>query len=191
MRIVAIPSLHPDRHVVEARIADVYLHSYGAQIRTFAPLLVASFDNVGLVAAAGLRFGRAPYFSEAYLDQPIESALSTKVGAHLLRERIVEISSLAAVRAGTALPFLHDVIDLCRAARFEWAFFTATAPLRRLLTRAGISVIDLAPARRERIPDPTAWGTYYDHDPRVVAVHHKQNIARRDGPARHIHDAHA
>jgi hypothetical protein len=191
MKILLVPQSHPDRACVEAGIADAYRRVYGASLRAFAPVLVAAFDRGGPVAAAGLRFGREPFFSEIYLDRPIESVIGAVAGKDPPRERIVEISSLAAMETGAASPFLHGIIDLCCGAGFEWAFFTATAPLRRLLTRAGILAVDLAPARQERIADPFSWGTYYNHRPRVVAVHHRTNIARNDTASRTGTAAHA
>ncbi len=178
MHVIFVPPSHPDRASVEAGIADAYRRVYGAQLGSFASVLVAAIGRSGPIAAAGLRFGREPFFSEIYLDRPVEIVIGAIAGENTTREHIVEISSLAAMQAGAALPFLNGIIDLCRSIGFEWAFFTATAPLRRLIARAGIVAVDLAPARRERIANPISWGTYYDHRPRVVAVHHRINVTR-------------
>ena len=51
----------------------------------------------------------------------------------------------------------------------EWGVFTATAPLRRLLRRAGMTHSELGAARPERLSDPSVWGSYYASDPRVCA----------------------
>jgi hypothetical protein len=177
MRIGLVAPSHPDRSVVEAGIADAYRRTYGACLSTFAPVLVAAFEPGGPVAAAGLRFGDEPFFSEIYLDQPIEAVIGELAGDAPMREDVVEICSLAAMKTGAAIPFLRGIVGLCHDAGFEWAFFTATAPLRRLLARAGIGSVDLAPAARARIANPLAWGTYYEHAPRVVAVHHRVNVA--------------
>jgi hypothetical protein len=191
MRLVIVPPSHPARIPVESGIAEAYHRVYGANLDTFATVLVAAFSGGRPLAAAGLRLGGEPFFSEVYLDRPIETLIGAIAGEDTARERIVEICNLAAMQPGTALPFLHGLIELCRNAGFEWAFFTATTPLRRLLARAGIDAIDLAPARRERIANPHAWGTYYEHCPRVVAVYHRLSAAAKFMPPRTGSAAHA
>ena len=52
----------------------------------------------------------------------------------------------------------------------ESAIFTATRPLRGLLRRNGIQMLELGRAERSRVDDPDIWGSYFDHDPRIVAV---------------------
>lgn len=177
--------------MVEAGIAGAYRRAYGACLTSFAPLLVAAFEPGGPVAAAGLRFGNQSFFSEIYLDRPIEAVIAAVSGGSPEREHIVEICSLAAMQPGAAVPFLHAIIELCRDAGFEWAFFTATAPLRRLLTREGIVFVDLAPATRARIASPHAWGTYYEYAPKVVAVHRRMNGIRETKAQRTGTDTHA
>ena len=53
---------------------------------------------------------------------------------------------------------------------FNWAFFTATSRLQKILRRIHLPLIDLGPARRDRVPTPEKWGAYYDNQPRVLAI---------------------
>jgi hypothetical protein len=52
----------------------------------------------------------------------------------------------------------------------DWALFTATAPLRRLLGRLDIPFVAMAAATADRVTDAARWGRYYDCDPWVCAV---------------------
>ena len=47
--------------------------------------------------------------------------------------------------------------------------FTATKPLRRLLNRTSLNYVELASANVTQVPNPKAWGSYYDTDPKVCA----------------------
>ena len=69
------------REVTEYFIGDVYLSRYGAKIGAFPPLLIASIDDNGRVrCAAGLRTQHDPFFSEHYLDAPVDEILSALSG---------------------------------------------------------------------------------------------------------------
>ena len=82
---------------------------------------------------------------------------------------ILEVVSLASVSPFPVLPLIDAIIGWGRARQMEWGVFTATAPLRRLLRRAGMTHLELGAARPERLPDPSVWGSYYASDPHVCA----------------------
>jgi hypothetical protein len=159
------------RGTVEAAIRTRYWNDYRACLRTWPAILVADVSAAGrLECAAGIRFGRQTLFAEHYLDRPVELALRRETGDAVERERIVEVCHLVAPRAGSGLSFVRRLIDFICAADADWAIFTATRPLRRLLARGRIAMIELACAERDRVPDPGDWGSYFEHDPRVMAV---------------------
>lgn len=162
---------HPERSRLEHAVRAVFLAEYGAHVPHFPDHLVATLDPAGQPqAVAGLRFAENGLFSDAYLDGPVEDVLGRALGRAVSRRQIVEFSSLAALRSGAALPLVSAAIRLCLADGRAYGLFTATARLRALLRRTGLNAIDLGPARRERISQPAAWGSYYLHDPRVLAV---------------------
>jgi hypothetical protein len=72
----------------------------------------------------------------------------------------------------SSLPFVHRIIEYVESEDAEWAIFTATKPLRALLRKERLNMVDLAPAEQMRVPNPADWGTYFKHDPRVMAVNH-------------------
>ena len=53
---------------------------------------------------------------------------------------------------------------------YQWVVFTATREVRNLLRRLSYPAHVLGPAACERLPDRgAAWGSYYAHDPSVMA----------------------
>jgi hypothetical protein len=93
------------------------------------------------------------------------------------RERIFEVTSLASRAPHLVGSFVRKIIAGGEAAGFEWAFFTATAPLKALLERMSLSLTLLADAESARVPNPGAWGSYYAFAPRVYAVHRDSTAA--------------
>lgn len=171
MTLILADRDHPTRALLERTVRAVFQAEYGAQVPVFPHSLLARLDRDGQPeAVTGLRFAEDGLFSEAYLDAPVEVVLGAAMGRAVNRGEIVEFSSLAAPRTGAALPLVGAAIRLCQAAGCTHGLFTATARLRALLRRTGLVCVDLGPARPERLADAAAWGSYYLHDPRVLAV---------------------
>lgn len=172
MPFIKINRAHPLREEAEACIIGIYADQYDATLRSFPNLLVALVDDDGDIAcAAGLRFQNEGFFSEAYLDKPIERTLDPLWASAVTREQIGEITSLAGSKPGGCLLLVQHIIDLFRSQGVTWAFFTATERLRAILRRSGVPHLDVAEARIDNVDNPEQWGTYYDSHPRVVAVH--------------------
>lgn len=162
-----------DRHRArtEAMIRAVYAETYGAAISSFPRRLAVLLDgNEQPLCAAGLREAEDGFFSEAYLDGPIEQVLADRIGGALPRSEGFEVTTLAGAQPGAACLLLRHIVDAGRSTGKSWAFFTATRSLRLLMRRGGLDLLALAPARRERIANPDAWGRYYDTDPWVCAA---------------------
>ncbi|GAA0318157.1 thermostable hemolysin [Sphingomonas oligophenolica] len=107
-------------------------------------------------------------FLEAYLDAPIEAVASRALQREIGRARIVEIGCLAAI-SPLALVRLWAETAVEFADRYDVAVATLSASLRRLITRAGVPIVELAPADPTRIAEPERWGSYYDDAPMVCA----------------------
>ncbi|MFZ2019745.1 MAG: thermostable hemolysin [Methyloceanibacter sp.] len=181
MRAIIIPRDDGLRPKAEQLITEVYAQHYGARITTFPDTLVARIaaDNT-IECAAGLRFAADGFFSEAYLDDPIDMLLSAICYFPVRREKIFEVTSLASRAPHLVGSFLRKIIACGEAAGFEWAFFTATLPLKALLERLDLPLVPLADAERSRVVNPDSWGTYYELAPRVYAVR-RDDIAARLG----------
>ncbi|HEY1980272.1 MAG TPA: thermostable hemolysin [Xanthobacteraceae bacterium] len=168
---VVVPRSDRLRSVVEFEIQRVYLKRYGAVLDSFAPTLAAELTQAGEVeCAAGIRFGREPLFLECYLDRPIEQILEDRLCFEAERSRIVEVCHLAGAGPGSSLTFVRKLIALLQGMGAEWAIFTATRPLRHLLRRSGLFLVELGAATVQLVPEPEKWGTYFEHDPRIMAV---------------------
>jgi hypothetical protein len=168
---VLVTKGHPARQAVEALIAQVYAREYGATVTTFADLLIALPDlEGGFRAAAGLRIGDG-FFSETYLDQPIEHILSKYWQPPATRSEIAEVTTLAASHPNASLALISGITGYLRSLGVRFAFFTVTERLGQMLKRVGVPAQTLADARADRVTNPQEWGLYYATNPKVMAIH--------------------
>ena len=166
-RLVAVPPDSECRSKVESFIRRVYADSFGADVRCFAPNLVALHDERGLVvAAAGWRDAAIePLFLERYFDTPVQSLLGLPS-----RAGIVEVGHLAAGRAGEGRRLILQLGPHLAALGTRWVVSTLTEELRLLFVRLGITPLVLGTADPAVLgEDARAWGRYYDHRPVVLA----------------------
>ena len=133
-----------------------------------APRGYAQWMAAGDGAALGYRrAGAEPLFLETYLDQPIEDVVGVALGRRVAREAIVEIGNFAADNALAMVELWGNAANDLGGAS-EVAVATLTAPLRRMFARIGLPVVELAPARPERLGQAAAaWGSYDAQDPVV------------------------
>ena len=166
----------PGRAQVQAHIQKIYLDAYGASVTEFAPLLVATRNASGdILCAAGIRTAADGFFSDTYLQGDFATALSARTGQTIAPTNIMEVVSLATATPFPVLAMLDAMIDWGRARGMSWGVFTATARLRRLLERTGLSYTRLCPADPAHIDDPQPWGRYYQTDPWVCAFSEPQS----------------
>jgi hypothetical protein len=157
---------------VEHAIRMTYWQRFQARLALLPSTLIATINASGLVeCAAGVRFSEERFFSECYLDLPVEIALQYCFGRAVQRQRVIEVCNLAGRRPGRSQSFIADFIEFAMSAEFDWVIFTATKSLRALLERNGVRMTQLARAERIRVQNPADWGSYYEHDPRVMVVH--------------------
>lgn len=173
MQILVVTQSHARRTEVEHFIADVYHRHYGASVPAFPTTLIALLGHNGdWLCASGLRFAESGFFSECYIDQPIEVLLARALGtsASVRRERIFEVSGLASRAPQRSAQFLRYIVSYGEAAGFDWAFFTATERLRGFLGALGLPLLILGHADKRRAQNPHVWGSYYEGAPLVCAV---------------------
>jgi len=162
---------HPARGQVEALIAGVYAREYGARVTTFADLLIALPGPDGnFWAAAGLRVG-GDFFSDIYLDQPIEQVLSKCWQPPATRDEIAEVTTLAATHPNASHVLFSAITGYLRGQNVRFAFFTVTERLAQMLKRVGVPAQELTDARADRVANPEDWGHYYATNPKVMAIH--------------------
>ncbi|MGE4279264.1 MAG: thermostable hemolysin [Magnetospirillum sp.] len=171
MSFISVLPEHPLRRQLEHTVEQVFRKEFRATPAAFPQQMAAVLDSDGRPSAVtGLRFAADGFFSERYLDLPVEQAVSAALGLSIGRDQVVEFTSLASVRPGAAMPLVASIIRECLTKGYRCGLFTATDRLRALLRRAGLAVVDMVPATPDRIADPENWGSYYLHDPWVTAV---------------------
>jgi hypothetical protein len=170
MAFLIITQRHCLRAKVERLIREIYEQEYGAKIGAFPRVLLAAIDSQGeILCAAGFRDSDDGFFSEHYLDLPIEATLARVGGQSVARDRIFEFSTFASRRPTSIPQFLDDAINYAETTGYEWGFFTLTQSLRQILDRLGLKLRFLGSADACRLADALAWGSYYDEDPQVYA----------------------
>lgn len=171
MNFAVIDRDHPLRSSVEQMVRDLFFKEYGARPATFPALMAAMFDDEGRpVAATGLRFSSDGFFSQCYLDRPVEAEISRLAGRPVAASEVVEVSSLVGLRAGAGMALVHAAIAYAYGCGARWGMFTATRRLMVALRRSGFEAVEMAKASRDRVSNPDDWGTYYLQEPVVLAV---------------------
>ena len=161
-----LPSLAPERALVERFITEVYARAYGARIRVQYPVLMSIRDRDGkLLAALGFRpAAEQALFLERYLEQPVESLLVVP------RSHIVEIGNLASAGGGTSLFLYAALAAYLHHKGFTWAVATGTGTLEQRLVQLGLQPRKLACAAPLSLqPADEDWGRYYEARPSVLA----------------------
>jgi Thermostable hemolysin len=162
---------HPLRDQAEGFIRRLYAAAYGADIKKFPSRIIASLDHLDRInCAAGIRSKDDGFFSESYLNTPVEEALSRFAEREVSREQIFEVTTLASHAHRTTLRFIDAIGKFGEGNGFDWSFFTLTRRLALLVGRLGHPMIYLADADQRRIPDHHLWGTYYASEPKVFAI---------------------
>lgn len=179
-RVMVMNPQHPARAAAEHLIEDIYRVRYDAEINGWMPFLAARAGTGAMQAAAGFRPATTSLYLENYLDHPVETAIANHVGRTPRRESIVEVGHLASRRGGAGAILLLDLADHLRCAGYEWLVNTATADTRQLILGLKAAPLALAAADPARLPDGGAsWGTYYRHEPVVLAIHLPTALGRR------------
>jgi Thermostable hemolysin len=168
---IVIREADPLRGVAETFIRDVYATEYGAQLQSFPSRIFALLSDRGEIAcAAGVRFQDDGFFSERYLDSPIEQALAVASRRTIARAEIFEVTTFASRAPRATAGFIESVGRFGEANGFVWSFFTLTRRLHKLVERLGHPLTHLADADHRRIPDHERWGSYYASEPKVFAI---------------------
>ncbi|KPU95127.1 hypothetical protein APR50_06380 [Variovorax paradoxus] len=170
----------PRRADVENFISEVYARRYSAKVPHFAPVLVGLREGGKLLAAAGYRSAaQEQLFLERYLPSPVEAMLAANADARPTRAEIVEVGHLAANRGGEGRRLIQLLAPHLAAEGFEWVVGTVTQELRPMLVRLGVAPLTLGAADPAVLGEEAAlWGSYYDHQPVVLATHLKRALRR-------------
>jgi hypothetical protein len=123
-----------------------------------------------ILACVGFTCTASPnFFSERYLDTPIEEIIASRTGVACARDEVGEIGSLASVSrlAGLELIRFLPLITWSHGKRFVLA--TVTRRLAGMLLRIGLehhAVSDSSPSRLHD-HEQKQWGRYYNAQPQT------------------------
>lgn len=174
IQIACVERHAPERSEIEQFIHDVFASTYHANVQQFMPQLISLRDeDHQLVAAFGMRKAHLePLFLECYLDTPIETLMSQRFNRTITREQITEIGNLAVANPRNAGVLIANVIKYSLDIQVEWCVATAHHSLQNGLIKGGRDVYALQAADKTRLnaEQQTAWGSYYDKAPQVVAI---------------------
>lgn len=160
------------REAIEAFISRAYRRHFDACVREFMPSLAALYDERGgLKAAVGYRAAaEGPLFLEVYTNGPIEQVIRRQTGVDVDRSRIVEVGSLACEGGRAAMEIVTRLAPALIEEGFSWVVFTGADTVRNVFRRLNLKPVALCIANKSVLGDrQSEWGTYYDHNPVVMA----------------------
>jgi len=170
LRTIILERAEPLRESAEIFIGKTYAGWYGACLHSFPARIVALVDECDeILCAAGLRFEDDGFFSESYLDTPVEDTLSAFSERRVERSEVFEVTTLASRAPRATAGFISGIGAFGEKSGFAWSFFTLTHRLHRMVERMGIALQPLGEADFRRIADHERWGTYYQTQPKVYA----------------------
>lgn len=160
-----------DRASAEAFISQCFADNFGSRVEAFMPRLFSMRNRDGDICGAfGLRSASRNLFLEQYLDTPIEKTIAARVGSKVERQAIVEVGHFSGTFPGAVRAMIALLTERLHREGFEWVVFTGTTGLRNAFCRLGLCPLDIQAATADRLPEDAraAWGSYYDHAPRVL-----------------------
>jgi hypothetical protein len=172
LRLVPHGSSSPRRGEIEDFIRSEYRKHFDANVHEFMPTLIALHDgNDRVCAVVGCRSAALePLFLEVYTDKSVESLIAERAGVAVPREQIVEIGSLACRDGRSALAIVRALVPFLISAGFTWVAFTGADTVVNVLRRLELEPCALCVADSRKLGAARfAWGSYYDHDPVVMA----------------------
>jgi len=157
----------------EHLIRNQFWQMHHARLSGFLPELFALTDRFHQpCAAVGIKHvEQRDIFLEQYLDSPVDALIGSVAGRRVERNSIAEVGNLAARNAGGGRKLIAFLVCYFAQMGVEWAVCTGTSAVRALLHRSGIEYSQIASADPDRLGDSKhQWGTYYKHNPCVLAV---------------------
>jgi hypothetical protein len=172
-RLSIISRNTPERAEIETYIATKFAATYGATLREFLPYLLVLRAANGLGGVLGMRRAAddTPLFLEQYLETPAELILGDLLKISVARGSLVEIGNLVATWRGSSQMLFIALAALIVQVGAQWAVFTATPEVQKLLARLGVKQYVLGKADGSKLGGQLVdWGTYYNSSPSLVAV---------------------
>lgn len=162
---------HQLRQSLQQFIAEGFASHYQADVQQFMPYLLGVALSGRWQAALGIRFAASgSLFTEQYLSSPAELVLNSH---NIVSNRadIAEIGHLYAQNRPALMQLFVLLVQALHQLNIKQLVFAATTELKRLLTRHGIELSDVADASAECLGDKAVnWGSYYQSKPKVCVL---------------------
>ncbi|MCW1828951.1 thermostable hemolysin [Enterobacter asburiae] len=161
-----------EQNDISALIHENYARVYQASLTRCMPWLLGLYNASNqLTGACGVQpASQGTLYLEKYLDTPVETTLSKRLGTPVSRDTIVEIGNFTA-RDGASVRIMYAGLCLLMTHyHFSWVVFTGTKKIRNTFYRLNLNPVTLIPADPSRLGNAAlAWGSYYQHDPQIMA----------------------
>ena len=167
------------RKEIEHFIKQGFSKSHQAKVSVSMPHLLA-LCNGTYKAALGIRSGKEYLFIEQYLSSAIEQQ-AVFAENNISRKDIVEIGHLFSNNQRFTIPlFMITAVSLFYL-NYKYMVFSGTEKVINLIAKSGVNYTHLCNAQQNKIDTSTdEWGTYYDTNPKVIAVSLSDVIALID-----------
>jgi hypothetical protein len=161
--------------------ARKYNNKYGATLKNFMPQAICHLDkNRFIRAAAGFQSASRSLYLEQYLKEPVENAIARSFDTPIpKRSQIVELGNFAASTPGATRHFIIRLGKYLLKNNFHWLVLTATQSIKASFEKMGLesAMVVICDAKIDRLKDNiTDWGTYYENNPKVIAVDIKKGL---------------
>lgn len=162
---------NPQRKNLEQFIATGFAKHYQAKVQHFMPHLLGVCLGGSWQAALGIRFAaRDNLFTEQYLRTEAQNALQ-QAGIDCRRHDIAEIGHLYAENRQALMQLFVLMVQALHQLNIQYLLFAATADLKRMLSRHGITIREMVDADPACLGDKAKdWGSYYDKKPQVCLL---------------------
>ncbi|PFG56239.1 thermostable hemolysin [Vibrio sp. ES.051] len=164
-------STHPLWKNVIEHVSQRYQEAFFAELKQFMPAYLTLINDEHIISVCGFRIAESqPLFLEQYLEDDAHKLVSSAFNCEVTRANLVEFGHLASFAKGMSSLHFYLIAEMLVEQGFEWCIFTATDPLHAMMTRLGLEPQIIAQAEQNKVTDAqSTWGSYYEHQPRVLA----------------------
>ena len=179
-KLIVIDAKHSRWQEATDYISQRYAQAFSAHIHTFMPRFMALVDHQKILSLCGIRSAdEGELFLEQYLDEKADVILSQTYSTPITRDKLIEFGQLASFAKGMSPEHFYLMTRELVAQGYQWCIFTATDPLFSLMKRLGLEPTIITEADPNRICNARKiWGTYYEHQPRILVGNLKQGLQR-------------
>ncbi len=162
---------HPLWQKVIEHVSLRYQAAFFAELKLFMPAYLTLTDTNNIISVCGFRIAsQEPLYLEQYLEDEAQNLVSRVFQCDVKRSNLVEFGHLASFAKGMSALHFYLIAQMLVELGFEWCIFTATDPVHAMMARLGLEPHIIAHADPDKVPDAkSTWGSYYDHQPRVLA----------------------